>query len=160
MKTVQDVDKQDFNILTIIAAQPRISSWDICRKIFPDEDNPQNHLSSVIWRLDKLTELKFIRKQKHPTREHKAVYSLPDLAFSVDGTIFIPSPAGGIIINCTYINGCKPHCKFGGRRCKLATAILSQGLEPVVKISEVLAKMRDGLKKEGEKKWEAPLPNR
>jgi hypothetical protein len=111
--------------------------------MFPDESNPQNHLSSVIWRLDKLVGLKFIRQHKHPTRAHKNVYSLPDLAFSVNGTIFIPSPVGGTIINCTYVNDCKPRCKFGGPRCKLSTAILNEGLEPVLKIAEVIAKMRD-----------------
>jgi hypothetical protein len=147
-KTV--LDNQDFKILNLVASsgQPSISSWEICQKLFPDEDNPQNHLSSVIWRLEKLTKTKFLNQLPHPTRGGKAVYSLPDYAFSVDGTIFIPSKVGGVIVNCKFIDDCKAQCDFGSSRCKLASLIRKEGLEPVLKIAEVLSKKNNETKEE------------
>jgi hypothetical protein len=142
----QELDKQDIEMLSLIATmvtkdEPEISSWALCKRLYPEEKNPQNHLSSVIWRLDKNVSLGFLKEHPHPTRDNRKVYSLPDYAFSVDGTVFIPSPVGGLILNCTYRkDGCNP-CKFGGKSCKLVKAILNDGLETVLGIAERFTKL-------------------
>lgn len=149
------LDNQDFKILNMVATIEQstpISSWEICQKLFPEEDNPQNHLSSVIWRLEKLTNVGFLKQFPHPTRDGKAVYSLPELAFSVDGTVFIPSKIGGLIVNCKFIDGCKPKCQFGSSSCKLANLIRKEGLEVVLEIAKALAKKDGGKEKTEEEK--------
>lgn len=147
------LDSNDFKILSLVASEQNpISSWEICQKFFPEEDNPQNHLSSVIWRLEKLTKTKFLKQLPHPTREGKAVYSLPEFAFSVDGTVFIPSKVGGVIVNCKFIDGCKPECQFGSSRCRLSALIRKEGLEVALEIAKVLAKKNSIEKKKEEEK--------
>jgi hypothetical protein len=143
VKKSQDVDQQDINILGLMAGKGRVSSWTVCKKLYPDEVNPQNHLSSVIWRLDKLASIGFLKAFPHPTRADKNVYSLPlpDLAFSVDGTVFVATPVGGLAINCTYKKGCRK-CRIGSKQCKLATSIMQQGLEQVFEVAKTLAKLR------------------
>lgn len=146
MKASPNVDTVDFTILDIVAKQPTISSWDVCQQLFSEEKDSkklQNHLSSVIWRMRKLVQGGYLKRLPHPTRPKKAVYSLPALAFSVDGTIFIPSKAGGIIINCTHKEGCMASrkCTFGGPNCKLANDIKQQGLESALRIAEILSRI-------------------
>jgi hypothetical protein len=158
MKNLSQIDNHDFQMLGIIAASghQQISSWEICQALYPDNKNPQNHLSSVIWRLEKLVRLNFLNEHPHPTREGKKIYSLPKYAFSVDGTVFIPSPIGGIIVNCRFKKDnegketCQP-CKFGTPECELHTAILKEGLEPVLRIAERLTKLNSNSKKEEKK---------
>lgn len=158
----KQIDNLDFQILGLIASvgTPQVSSWTICRLLYPNIKNPQNHLSSVIWRLDKLTGLHFLIAHPHPKRAGKKVYALPEYAFSIDGTVFIPSPIGGIIVNCRFKKdklghgkSCEP-CVFGGPDCELHTAILKEGLEPVLRIAERLAAIKNNKIKKEKKKEE------
>jgi hypothetical protein len=154
------LDSKDFEILSLIALEPKapISSWEICQKLFSHETNPQNHLSSVIWRLEKLTKAHFLKQLPHPTRNGKAVYSLsqPDLSFSVDGTVFIYSKVGCVIVNCRFVDGCGPKCQFGGSKCKLSNLIRKEGLEVVLEIAKVLAK-KNGIKEKEEEEKICPV---
>lgn len=150
------LDTKDLEILNVMQPDTPISSWEICQKLFPEEDNPQNHLSSVIWRLGKLTQAGLLKQLPHPTRENKAVYCLAEYAFGVDGTVFIPTKVGALIVNCKFKDGCKPECDFGSSKCKLVSLIRKEGLDVVLEIAKVLAK-KDGIKEKKEEEKICPV---
>lgn len=146
------IDNTDLKILTIVAnKEPEsVSSWAVCQELFAAEQKQarENHLSSVISRLDKLTKLGALRKEPHPTRKRKSVYSFIGAHFSMNGTVFIANKSlGGFVINCSYINGCPPPCKFMTEKCTLAAELRKQGLEPVLKLAEEIAKSNSNLPK-------------
>jgi len=114
------LDNRDFQILTIVASSERpISSWEICQKLFQKEKHVQKHLSSVIWRLNKLTKVQALTKHPHPMRRKKVVYGFSNTPFSIDGTVFIPSKLGGLIVSCRYAGNCHP-CRLDSLKCKLS----------------------------------------
>lgn len=135
------MDNQDFKILNIVATGEKpLSSWEVCQKLFPGEkEAAQNHLSSVICRLNKLSRMHALKREPHPTRENKSVYTIAGAYFSIDGTVFIATELGGFILNCTFRNECSV-CKFNNPKCKLADVIRKQNAEPVLKIAEILSK--------------------
>lgn len=117
------LDNRDFRILTIVASSERpISSWEICQKLFPSEKNAQKHLSSVIWRLDKLTKVQALTKHPHPMRRKKVVYGFSKAPFSIDGTVFIPSKLGEVIVSCRFAGNCHP-CRLDSQKCRLSEII-------------------------------------
>jgi DNA-binding CsgD family transcriptional regulator len=117
------LDNRDFRILTIVASSERpISSWEICQKLFPKEKYVQKHLSSVIWRLGKLTKVQVLTKHPHPMRRKKVVYGFSNTPFSIDGTVFIPSKLGGVIVSCRYAGNCDP-CRLDSPQCRLPEVI-------------------------------------
>jgi DNA-binding CsgD family transcriptional regulator len=117
------LDNRDFRIVAIVASSARpISSWEICQRLFPSEQNVQKHLSSVIWRLDKLTKVQALTKRPHPLRRKKVVYDFPNTSFSIDGTVFICSKLGGVIVSCRYAGNCHP-CRLESPKCKLSEGI-------------------------------------
>ena len=117
------LDNRDFQILTIVVSSERpISSWEICQKLFPSEKNVQKHLSSVIWRLSKLVKIQALTKHPHPMRRKKVVYGFSKAPFSIDGTVFIPSKLGGVIVSCRYAGNCQP-CKLDSQKCNLSETI-------------------------------------
>jgi DNA-binding CsgD family transcriptional regulator len=117
------LDSRDFRILTIAADSGRpISSWEICRKLFPSEKNVQKHLSSVIWRLDKLSKIHALTKHPHPMRKKKVVYEFSNVPFGIDGTVFIPSKLGEVIVSCRFAGNCHP-CKLNSKKCRLSEII-------------------------------------
>lgn len=152
------MDNQDFKILNIVATGEKpLSSWEVCQKLFPGEkEAAQNHLSSVICRLNKLSRMHALKKEPHPTRENKSVYALAGAHFSIDGTVFIATPIGGFIMNCRFRSGCSI-CKFNTPKCKLADVIREEGLEPALKIAEILSK---NPQKEEEQVCQTPLQKR
>ena len=123
------LDNRDFRILTIVStAEKPISSWEICQKLFPSERNVQKHLSSVIWRLNKLIKIQALTKHPHPMRRKKVVYDFSNGPFSVDGTVFIPSKLGGVIVSCKYAGNCQP-CRLDSPECRLSEIIRKGGHE-------------------------------
>jgi len=116
-------DERDFRILTIVAdSGGPISSWEICQKLFPSERNVEKHLSSVIWRLDKLTKIHALIRHPHPRRRKKVVYCFSNAPFSIDGTVFIPSKLGELIVSCKFAGNCHP-CRLDSQTCKLSEII-------------------------------------
>ena len=123
------LDDKDFRILTIVAdSEEAISSWEVCQKLFPSEKNVQKHLSSVIWRLDKLTKVQALTKLPHPRRKKRVVYDFSKTPFSIDGTVFIPSKLGEVIVSCKFVGNCHP-CRLNSQTCKLSEIIRKGGHE-------------------------------
>ncbi|MEM2111151.1 MAG: hypothetical protein QXX08_04660 [Candidatus Bathyarchaeia archaeon] len=117
------LDSRDFRILTIVADSGKaISSWEVCQKLFPNEKNGQNHLSSVIWRLDKLVKVQALTRLRHPRRRNKVVYGFSKAPFSIDGTVFIPSKLGEVIVSCKFAGNCHP-CRLDSQKCRLSEII-------------------------------------
>jgi hypothetical protein len=52
-------------------------------------------------------------------RRKKVVYGFSNTPFSVDGTVFIPSKLGGVIVSCRYAGNCHP-CRLDSPKCKLS----------------------------------------
>ena len=126
------LDNRDFRILTIVADSGRaISSWEICQRLFPSEKNVQKHLSSVIWRLNKLTKVQALTKHPHPTKRKKVVYDFSNTPFSIDGTVFIPSKLGGVIVSCKFAGNCHP-CRLDSQKCRLSEIIRNKESQELV----------------------------
>jgi len=125
------LDDRDFRILTIIADSGKaISSWQICQKLFPSEENVQKHLSSVIWRLDKLVKVQALTKLPHPKRRKRVVYGFSKVPFSLDGTVFISSKLGELILSCRFAGNCHP-CRLDSKECRLSEIIREESHELV-----------------------------
>jgi DNA-binding CsgD family transcriptional regulator len=126
------LDDRDFRILTIVADSGKtISSWEICQKLFPSEKGVQNHLSSVIWRLDKLTKVQALTKLPHPRRRKKVVYCSSKAPISIDGTVFIPSKLGEVIVSCKFAGNCHP-CRLDSPKCRLSEILHNKGNHELV----------------------------
>lgn len=134
------LDSLDYSILGCFAEKQTRTSWEIVKILHPNETNLNRYLSSVIFRLEKLRQQGFVVKRPHPNRKRKSIYDLNPQSVCLDGTFFIPSKIGGIILQCKFEGECKRPCRFGSEDCKLSAFIRENKIEPFIGLLEMVAK--------------------
>lgn len=133
------VDALDYQILNLfVDSEEPLTSWNVANSLFP-EAVPRK-LPMIIYRLKKLAKTGLLDHYPSPRRKDQRIYKLNPQSLCLDGTVFIPSKAGGLVVNCKYYEKGCPGCVFGSEQCKLYGEMKEEGTLPFLKLLEISEK--------------------